>query len=211
MDKEHFNASESNISLGGLLVRKHYCLGMRRRGKRDYGAYFIPKFDGGQAEDGRVYKKSIWDSIYNFLCENEIDVGEYVEYVFDNNKYINSPNVLKSSDWVESFKRYLSREDKPLIWEYEVNSLLTEVMIKSRTFQDLVKAYECVLLDDDLQISPLVRYSYGVENGMEFIVRPLEEAAFKQYYSKRYFYDRHYKQLIPDNLREKAVDLDGNR
>lgn len=209
MDKERFVASQSNISSGGLMVRKHYCLGMRQRGKRDYGAFIIPQFDGGQSGSGRTYKKNVWDPIYKFLCENEVDVGEYVEFVFDTCKAINTPHTLKNQELVERFKRYISRRAKPLIWEMEVNKIMTEFMFKSSLFpEDLSEAYRCVLLDDDIQVSPLTRYSFGVSNDMEFIVRPLEEAAFRQYYAQRFFYDRFYKDNIPENFRKRAEILD---
>lgn len=209
MDKKKFIASQSTISSGGLQVRENYCFGMQRRGKREYGAYFIPQFDGGQSESGRTYKKNIWDAIYKFLCENEIDVSEYVEFVFDTCKSINTPNALKNQELVVRFKRCHSRTTKPLIWEMEVNKILTEFMFKSSLFpDDLIKAYKCVLLNDDIQVSPLTRYSYGVANGMEFLVRPLEEEAFQQYFERRFFYERFYKDNIPENIRKRAEKLD---
>ena len=209
MDKELFKASKSNISSGGLLVRRHYCIGMRQRGKPAYGEYVIPKFDGGQSQDGRTYKKNVWDEIYKFLCENEVDVEEYVEFVFDTCRSINTPNALKNQELVERFKHYISGRSKPLIWEMEVNKIMTEFMFKSTLFpNDLSEAYRCVLLDDDIQVSPLTRYSYGVFNNMEFIVQPLEEAAFRQYYVRRFFYDRFYKDKIPENIRKRVENLD---
>lgn len=208
MEKEPFISAESGITPGGLLVRKHYCLGMRHQGKRSYGTYVMPRFDGGQAPDGRVFTKNVWDGIYRVLSENKIDVEGYVEFVFSRNRAVASPNILKVPELLEKYKKELQRETPPSIWEFEIDKILTEIALKAYAFSDPIAVNECVLLDDTIQVTPLTRYSYGVNDGMEFIVRPLEEEAFKQYFARRYFYDRYYSDRIPENLRKRAKELD---
>jgi len=210
MDKEPFISSESNISIGGLLVRKHYCLGMRCRGKRQYGAYYIPRYDGGTDSDGKKYKSNIWDSIYKVLSENQIDVEGYVEYVFNRNKSLITPQILKIPDLINRYKKELLREEKPTIWEFEDNRLITELTVQSHIFSDQIQIYNRVLLDDTINVSPLTRYSFGVKSGMSFIVKPLEEEAFQQYFRRRYFYERYYSDKIPEQFRKKAVELNDN-
>ena len=208
MEKEPFIAFESGISPGGLLVRKHSCLGMRRRGKKTYGTYIMPRLDGGVAEDGKRYKKNAWDGVYKVLSENQIDVEGYVEFVFSRNATVASPNILKSPSLLEKYKKELQREEPPSLWDFEINRILTEITLKVDLFDEPAKAFEYVLLDDTIQVTPLTRYAYGVGDGMEYIVRPLEEEAFKQYFEKRYFYERYYKDRIPENLRKRAESID---
>lgn len=210
MDKEPFISSESHISLGGLLVRKHYCLGMRRQGKRQYGSYVIPRYDGGTDSSGKKFKSNIWDSIYKLLSDNQIDVEGYVEFVFSRNKSVSNPQVLKAPDFINRYKKELYREEKPTVWEFEDNKIMTELSVQGHILTKQIDVYTRVLLDDTINVSPLTRYSFGVKSGMYFVVKPLEEEAFQQYFRRRYFYERHYSDKIPEQFRKKAVELNDN-
>ena len=206
MEREEIVPSESGITPLGLLVRQAYCLGMRRMGKRGYGSYKIPQFDGGTSKSGRKYKKNVWDKIAAVLCQNKLDAEEYVEYYFNSQRSVESPNQLLSASILDRFKQIIMGAEKPTIWEFELNKLLTEITVKSLTIPDPVEAVRYVLLDDTNYVSPLVKYSFGHQQGMDFIVDVLERKALKQYIRRRFFYERYYSQYIPDNLRKRVID-----
>lgn len=206
MEKEEFVPSESGISSVGLMVRQAYCLGMRRQGKRGYGLYKIPQFDGGTSQSGRKYKANVWDKIAMILCQNKLDAEEYVEYYFNSQRSVESPNQLLSASVLDRFKQIIMGAERPTIWEFELNKLLTEITVKSLTIEDATEAIRYVLLDDTNYVSPLVKYSFGHQRGMDFIVDELENKAFKQYIRRRFFYERYYSQYIPENLRKRALN-----
>lgn len=206
MEKEEFVPSESGITQLGLLVRQAYCLGMRRQGKRGYGLCKIPQFDGGTSKSGRKYKTNVWDKIATVLCKNQLDAEEYVEYYFNSQRSVESPNQLLSATILDRFKQIIMGAEKPTIWEFELNKLLTEITVKSLTMSDPVEVIKYVLLDDTNYVSPLVKYSFGHQQGMDFIVDQLEPKAFRQYIKRRFFYERYYSKFIPENLRKRVIN-----
>ena len=65
MERDDFIPEESSISPDGLLVRRAYCINMRYfQGKKNYGAYIIPQYDGGVSQSGRRYDNNVWDKIW---------------------------------------------------------------------------------------------------------------------------------------------------
>ena len=207
MEREEFVSSESGISELGLLVRQAYCTGMRRyQGKKSYGLYVIPQYDGGTSESGRKYKSNVWDKIAKELCKNEIDAEEYIEYVFNSQRDVLTPNHLLSAATLERYKQIIMGAERPTIWEFEESKLVTEITIKSVTMTNADDVMRYVLLDETTYVSPLVRYAFGHGKGMDYIVNPLEERAYKQYLHRRFFYERYYSSKIPDNLRKRVKD-----
>ena len=207
MEREDFIPEESSISPDGLLVRRAYCINMRYfQGKKNYGAYIIPQYDGGTSQSGRRYENNVWDKIAEALVNNEIDAEEYIEYVFNTQKSITNPNTLMSPTILNRFKQLIQGEERPTIWEFEENKLLTEITIKSCTMTDGFDVLKRVLLDDTIYVSPLVRYSFGCKSNANFVVEPLFDEALRQYRRRRFFYDRYYKDNIPEELRERIAD-----
>ena len=205
MEREDFIPEESSISPEGLLIRQVYCDNMRRcQGKKNYGAYLIPQYDGGVSQSGRKYENNVWDKIANVLRENQIDAEEYIEYVFNTQRSINNPHTLISSDLINRFKQIIQGETKPSTWEFEESKLLAEITLSNSIIEDHVEALKRVLLNDLIYVSPLVRYCFGCRSGANFIVESLEPAALKQYRKHRFFYERYYKDKIPQELRDKV-------
>lgn len=202
MEREEFNPKTSGISVEGLLIRHAYCIGMQQTmGKRGYGFYRIPQFDGGTTASGKKYENNVWDRIAKVLHDNKFDPEEYVEFAFDHATDVQSPNILLSPGLIERFHRVLEGEDKPTKWEFEENKLLTEITIQSCICANPIDALKAVLTNDANYVSPLVKYSFAVKNNAGFLVDFLKPAALKQYRRRRFFYDRYYKDNIPEELR----------
>lgn len=203
MEREEFVAKDSGISPEGLLVRRAYCLGMQQTfGKRGYGFYRIPQFDGGLTASGKRYDKNIWDRVAAVLSDNKFDAEEYIEFAFNSSDNVQSPNALLSPGLLARFHKVLEGEDKPTKWEFEENKLLTEITVQSCMFTDPIEALKAVLTNDANYVSPLVKYCFAVKNNAGFLVDFLRKDALKQYRRRRFFYDRYYKDNIPDELRE---------
>lgn len=159
-----------------------------------------PRWDGGTGPDGRKYTRK-WDKWASLIESKNLDLIDYVNAQFQRGNLISSPEDLFTEAMINSFcdvKRN-SREFEQR-WNTQEQILLAQIRLRERLGDSRDRAVRFVLRDRSLQVTPLVRYAFGLLNN--YIVEEYRDEARAQYLKQKCWYDAQCQDRIPKEFKK---------
>lgn len=178
----------------------YYTLFNSRNGTK-YGLKPVPRFDGGTAVSGRHYK-AVWPRLTAVLAANGIAISDYLETIMF--KYdIRSPQDTVRPAYISDYLEKVEHDDSVRIrWNIEEKLLVNALKIRVRLGDRLARAFEKVLADSSIDVSPLVKYTFARLNQKDaWITQELTQAAWRQFLERRAAYLKWCSERIPKEWR----------
>jgi len=172
------------------------------------------KWDGGYDNDGKLHK-SIWPKIAEFMIKYKLDPAICIMLRFDMARRSGTskppmPNQIALEKYLELYRSGLAEQDRNVaaIRTSEVAAFRAQLAFwmqhPGMTPKD---AYNLVLNDLDLFVSPLTRYCSAVSLNLPAIAELFYDRAMVQYMSAPDAYDNVWRGHIPHEfvLRARAL------
>lgn len=160
----------------------------------------IPRWDGGTGPDGRKYTRK-WDKWAEAVESKNLDLREYVTAQFQRGNLITGPEDLFNTSMINSYcdvKRNSKEFEQR--WNTQEQILLAQIKLREKLGDSRDRAVRFVLKDKSLQVTPLVRYAFGLLNN--YVVEEYRDEARAQYLKQKCWYDAQCKNRIPKEFKK---------
>jgi hypothetical protein len=193
------------------LVRQAYVHYRRmhevRQSGRESSYLPSPKWDGGEAADGRVYDP-IWPKIAIFMLRHGLNPVQCVQYLFDRKRVGTAPmpNQIALPSMIPKYRSLDGKVRQGIVnsFESEKQRFTTHLRINSPRSGATKFTWTCSLISDAHGCSALFRYCLAKSEDLEIAER-FEDAALMQYMAAPDVYDETWGEWIPEDLKGRYV------
>jgi hypothetical protein len=171
------------------------------------------KWDGGTDDDGREHK-SIWISIARFMIANKLspEITIRKRFAISRGKSVPWPNQIAVATYLDVYtgvQSVVSAADVATCLEMDKTYARAAFNSLASRYAglDSSKQTTAMLLDNTYETSPLMRYCLAHACKLPDVAKRLARRALAQYTLAADIYDRVWKEIIPDNLRNVERQL----
>jgi hypothetical protein len=172
-----------------------------------------PVLDGGISAAGKYYQP-FWPKLSKFILDNNLDPLTFIRAQFYQSKGSPppSPNVLLSDIAIRKYNQYkaakCSLDDLRVAKDAQIRATNDAVKLNKKLYgSNSSNVYRDIIMDANISISALFRYSLAIETDQKDLQQKWLNAALKQYIYEQQSYDTVWGELIPKELKALAEKI----
>ena len=170
-----------------------------------------PRLDGGRDARGALYKP-IWPKFAKFILDQKVNPAQFIKAQFENchGKPPASPAMLISSKALARYNEYRNNreveKDLTIAKDAQTRTATDAIRFYKLSFGPSVDTYRSVIMDMNLALSALFRYTLAKNCKQEDLMTVWFEPALIQYLYEYDAYDIVWGSLIPPEIKSAAAE-----